>query len=133
APALGHLRTEELLLQRRQRHQHARRSNTELRRQRELGPAAHRARGAAAAPDHPQPVRREAAAGAPHQTDSRIRNPLRRAQIRNSMATKLLIYENAAPVSKTRHAGMSVEVGNDYGFARNVNAVPLMAVEFPSA
>jgi len=49
------------------------------------------------------------------------------------MATKLLIYENAAPVSKTRHAGMSVEVGNDYGFARNVNAVPLMAVEFPSA
>ena len=49
------------------------------------------------------------------------------------MATKLLIYENAAPVSKTRHASMSVEVGSDYGFARNINAVPLMAVEFPSA
>jgi hypothetical protein len=45
----------------------------------------------------------------------------------------LLIYENAAPVSKTRHAGMSVEVGADYGFSRSVNAVPVMAVEFPHA
>lgn len=49
------------------------------------------------------------------------------------MTTKLLIYETAVPVSKTKHAGMSVEVGMDYGFSRNVNAVPLMAVEFPSA
>jgi SapC len=49
------------------------------------------------------------------------------------MSAKLLIYETAVPVSKTKHAGMSVEVGSDYGFSRNVNAVPLMAVEFPFA
>lgn len=49
------------------------------------------------------------------------------------MATKLLIYETAVPVSKAKHAGWSVETGADYGFSRNVNAVPLMAVEFPAA
>lgn len=49
------------------------------------------------------------------------------------MTAKLLIYETAVPVSKTRHANWSVEVGADYGFSRNVNAVPLMAVEFPHA
>lgn len=49
------------------------------------------------------------------------------------MTTKLLIYETAVPVSKTRHAETSVEAGADYGFSRNVNAVPLMAVEFPFA
>jgi hypothetical protein len=49
------------------------------------------------------------------------------------MATKLLIYETAVPVSKAKHADWSVEAGADYGFSRNVNAVPLMAVEFPSA
>jgi hypothetical protein len=49
------------------------------------------------------------------------------------VTTKLLIYETAVPVSKTQHAKWSVEVGSDYAFSRNVNAVPLMAVEFPSA
>jgi len=49
------------------------------------------------------------------------------------MATKLLIYETAVPVSKAKHGEWSVEPGADYGFSRNVNAVPLMAVEFPSA
>jgi len=49
------------------------------------------------------------------------------------MTAQLLIYETAVPVSSTRHAGSSVEAGGDYGFARNVNSVPLMAVEFPRA
>jgi hypothetical protein len=49
------------------------------------------------------------------------------------MAAKQLIYETAVPVSKTRHAGWSVEVGADFAFSRRVNSVPLMAVEFPAA
>ena len=49
------------------------------------------------------------------------------------MATQLLIYENAVPVSRARHGNWSVEVGADYGFCRSVNSVPLMAVEMPQA
>jgi len=49
------------------------------------------------------------------------------------MATQLLIYETAVPVSANRHRDGSVEVGGDYAFARSVNSVPLMAVEFPHA
>lgn len=49
------------------------------------------------------------------------------------MAAQQLIYEAAVPVSTTRHANWSVEVGNDYAFSRNVNSVPLMAVEFAAA
>lgn len=49
------------------------------------------------------------------------------------MPAKQLIYETAVPVSKTRHAAWSVEVGTDFAFSRKVNSVPLMAVEFPAA
>jgi SapC len=49
------------------------------------------------------------------------------------MASQLLIYESAVPVSAGRHGDSSVEVGADYGFSRKVNSVPLMAVEFPHA
>jgi hypothetical protein len=49
------------------------------------------------------------------------------------MATQLLIYETAVPVSAARHRDACVEVGADYAFARSVNSVPLMAVEFPHA
>lgn len=49
------------------------------------------------------------------------------------MAAQQLIYETAVPVSKIRHANWSVEAGNDYAFSRNVNSVPLMAVEFAAA
>ena len=49
------------------------------------------------------------------------------------MATQLLIYETAVPVSAGRHRDACVEVGADYAFARSVNSVPLMAVEFPHA
>ena len=49
------------------------------------------------------------------------------------MASQLLIYERAVPLSPARHEKWSVQVGGDYGFGRGVNSVPLMAVEFPSA
>jgi hypothetical protein len=49
------------------------------------------------------------------------------------MATQLLIYETAVPVTQARHGHWSVEVGGDYAFCRNVNSVPLMAVEFARA
>jgi len=49
------------------------------------------------------------------------------------MASQLLIYESAVPVSGTRHGEWSVEVGADYSFSKSVNSVPLMAVEFPHA
>jgi hypothetical protein len=47
--------------------------------------------------------------------------------------TQLLIYENAVPVSKRKHGNWSVKTGNNYAFARKVNSVPLMAVEFAAA
>ena len=49
------------------------------------------------------------------------------------MATQLLIYEKVVPVNKQRHAGWSVKVGTDYAFAKHVNSVPIVAIEFPNA
>ncbi len=49
------------------------------------------------------------------------------------MATQLLIYETATPMSYGRHGDWSVEVGTDYSFSRSVNSVPLMSVEILSA
>ena len=49
------------------------------------------------------------------------------------MSTQLLIYETAIPVSSGRHAKCSIEPGQGYAFTRNVNSVPLTAVEFPLA
>lgn len=49
------------------------------------------------------------------------------------MTTQLLIYETAVPVSSGRHAKCSVEAGKGFGFTRNINSVPLMAVEFAPA
>ena len=49
------------------------------------------------------------------------------------MSTQQLIYETAVPVSSSRHAKCSVEALKDYRFARTVNSVPLMAVEFPES
>ncbi len=49
------------------------------------------------------------------------------------MRMQQLIYETAVPVSRGRHAKCSMEVANNFAFSRNVNAVPLMAVEFPLA
>jgi hypothetical protein len=49
------------------------------------------------------------------------------------MTIQQLIYETVVPVSSGRHAKGSVETGKGYPFARNINSVPLLAVEFPQA
>ena len=49
------------------------------------------------------------------------------------MAKQLLIYERAVPVTPSRHGDVSIKAGADYGFARQVNSVPLMAAEFDLA
>lgn len=49
------------------------------------------------------------------------------------MTTQLQIYETAIPISSARHAKCSVESVNNYAFARSVNSIPLLAVEFPQA
>jgi hypothetical protein len=46
------------------------------------------------------------------------------------MSKQLLIYETAVPVSAARHADVCIEPGGDYAFTAEINAVPLMAVEF---
>ena len=49
------------------------------------------------------------------------------------MATQLLFYDTAVPVSSQRHLGLSVKAGGDYGFARKAHSVPLTAVEIARA
>jgi hypothetical protein len=49
------------------------------------------------------------------------------------MATQLLIYERAVPITTQRHGDWSVKTGSDYSFARMTNSVPLMTQEFQSA
>lgn len=46
------------------------------------------------------------------------------------MSKQLLIYETAVPISAARHADVCLEAGGDYAFTADINAVPLMAVEF---
>lgn len=45
------------------------------------------------------------------------------------MATQLLIYERAVPVSQQRHRDWHIKTGTDYGYAGKVNSVPLVAAE----
>ena len=49
------------------------------------------------------------------------------------MTKQLMIYERAVPVSSERHRDWSLRSGDDYGFARGVNSVPLLAAEFIAA
>lgn len=49
------------------------------------------------------------------------------------MATQLLFYSNAVPVSSQNHVDLSVKAGGDFSFARTVNSVPLTTVEFRPA
>lgn len=49
------------------------------------------------------------------------------------MATQLLIYDQVEAVNKKRHLDWSIKPENNYAFAKSVNSVPLMAVEFPHA
>lgn len=46
------------------------------------------------------------------------------------MTKQAVFYEEAIPVSRERHAELSVKTGVDYSFAKNVNSVPVTAVEF---
>lgn len=46
------------------------------------------------------------------------------------MAKQLMIYERAVPVSVEAHKSWSVKSSNDFGFARMVNSVPVLAAEF---
>lgn len=46
------------------------------------------------------------------------------------MAKQLLIYEKAVPVTVKKHGNVSIKAGTDYGFAKQVNSVPLLASEF---
>lgn len=49
------------------------------------------------------------------------------------MSKQLLIYEKALPVSKIKHRNWSVKAGNNYEFTKDINSVPLSAIEFPNA
>lgn len=49
------------------------------------------------------------------------------------MTTQLLIYKSAVPVNRTVHQDCFVDIGANYGFAAEINSVPLMGVEFPLA
>jgi len=49
------------------------------------------------------------------------------------MATQLLFYERAVPVTSERHCELAVSQRRDYGFARGAGAVPLTLAEVPAA
>ena len=49
------------------------------------------------------------------------------------MPTQLFFYSSAVPLSASAHADLYVKSGQDYGFARAVNSVPLTAPEFQRA
>lgn len=48
------------------------------------------------------------------------------------MTKQMMVYENAVPVSSERHRDWSVQMGKNFSFARNLNAVPLLAAELLS-
>ena len=49
------------------------------------------------------------------------------------MSKQLLIYQRAVAVNPRDHKDISVKAGADFEFAKEVNSVPLMAVEFDPA
>lgn len=49
------------------------------------------------------------------------------------MTKQLLIYNTAVPISRQRHATSFLEPATHFGFSRDINSVPLTAVEFPMA
>lgn len=49
------------------------------------------------------------------------------------MTKQLLVYERATPISPGRHGGWSVEIDGRYGFAADINSMPLMTTEFAAA
>lgn len=49
------------------------------------------------------------------------------------MSTQLLFYQQAVPVSVDKHKNWSLDTGANFSFAKQVNSVPVTAVEFPRA
>lgn len=49
------------------------------------------------------------------------------------MSKQLLVYSRAQAVNSQRHREWSVKAGDNFAFAKDVNSVPLTAVEFVSA
>lgn len=49
------------------------------------------------------------------------------------MTTELPMYGEVSPVNNQKHLNYSVDAGVNFNFARELNSVPLMAVEFPNA
>jgi len=49
------------------------------------------------------------------------------------VSKQLLMYGKVEPVNKQRHAEWSIKAGDDFEFARDLNSVPLTAIEFPNA
>ena len=49
------------------------------------------------------------------------------------MSVQLLFYQDAKPVTSDRHRDVAIKTGHSYAFARNVNSVPVTAVEFAQA
>jgi hypothetical protein len=45
---------------------------------------------------------------------------------------QLLIYEKVEAITPGKHGDLSVKVGEDYNFAKDINSVPIMAAEFPN-
>jgi hypothetical protein len=49
------------------------------------------------------------------------------------VSTQLLIYKSAVPIDRAVHHDCCVDIGKNYGFAAEINSVPLMGVEFSLA
>lgn len=49
------------------------------------------------------------------------------------MATQLLFYKSAVPLSSETHRDLSVRTDGNYAFAQTVNSVPIVAAEFRPA
>lgn len=49
------------------------------------------------------------------------------------MAKQLMFYDKVTPVSPQRHANWCIKSEPNYGFAKDVNSVPLVAAELPHA
>lgn len=50
-----------------------------------------------------------------------------------TVTKQLLIYQQAIPVSKEKHKDWSLKMQKDYSFAKDVNSVPLLSMEFAQA
>jgi len=72
--------------------------------------------------------------GAPlEHTARRGRRAPPRAENTLTMASQLLFYERAVPVSSGRHRDMAVSPRRDFAFARSASAVPLTTAELAAA